>query len=646
MALSSASWRATLEHAAQLEAQAIWLPAAAVDVHGDDLFEIRFDVGKLRQGDLVGSIIAFDEHCEGAHVHHKNRLGQVEWSGTIRIVFGAEGRFTLRLDKGRRPAPNDGVQVFPSVFLQSALDWVTTNSARAANVDHEIATRARDAECPREPTLLARRAGRTLRRAQSHALELGGQPLGVVWGPPGTGKTTTLGALVARRVESGRRVLVVTPTNVAADGACLALYDALEPGSREQSEIVRTALPVLAESFASRPGLSLWSELDKEMLALLVTLRRADAAKRTELLAVARGVASEATRSAVKVRDALQVLQEIWKERRETLVRGARVVVSTVRMAISNGWPADFDEIIVDEASMVSRSDGYLMLLQQAPRGAQRSLLLFGDPMQLGPIPPRKRQAGEDDPDSASDSDTASGDSRVTAPTQYWLGTSILSSILDEYKTTPMVLLDEQSRMNADLCRIVSSSFYDGRLASTSDAPPPGLSPHLPGGICVLDTDAPMPKRLALEHPELPYVQPGGVFSPTAARYTVALVRRLAMQGKSVVVCSPFRAQASLLRRGVGDLEGVRVGTIHKMQGQEADVAVFDPAHPSRWFISKSSSAPRLVNVAASRARSAWVLVGKRSGLAANPWLEPFVDVALDVGDDGKPIKRRELGRS
>ena len=36
------------------------------------------------------------------------------------------------------------------------------------------------------------------------------QPLAYVWGPPGTGKTTTIAAAVAALVAHGQRVLVVT----------------------------------------------------------------------------------------------------------------------------------------------------------------------------------------------------------------------------------------------------------------------------------------------------------------------------------------------------------------------------------------------------------------------------------------------------
>jgi hypothetical protein len=43
-----------------------------------------------------------------------------------------------------------------------------------------------------------------------------------IWGPPGTGKTTTVGALVASAANSGLRVLVVSNTNTALDTAIQA----------------------------------------------------------------------------------------------------------------------------------------------------------------------------------------------------------------------------------------------------------------------------------------------------------------------------------------------------------------------------------------------------------------------------------------
>jgi superfamily I DNA and/or RNA helicase len=98
------------------------------------------------------------------------------------------------------------------------------------------------------------------------------------------------------------------------------------------------------------------------------------------------------------------------------------------------------------------------------------------------------------------------------------------------------------------------------------------------------------------------------------------------------VVCTPFRAQATLLQRGLADRPHLRVGTIHKMQGQEADVCIFDPAQAGHPFLTSSPEAPRLVNVGASRARRALVICNSPAYLARNPLLMAYVDRAKLLG--------------
>lgn len=84
-------------------------------------------------------------------------------------------------------------------------------------------------------------------------------PCTFVWGPPGTGKTRTLGRLAARLVDDGCRVLLVAHAHVAVDAAVLA---ALAGGCRH---VRRIGPPQLAEvpahvvadrgPDADRPGL-------------------------------------------------------------------------------------------------------------------------------------------------------------------------------------------------------------------------------------------------------------------------------------------------------------------------------------------------------------------------------------------------------
>src|SRR5690606_21376216 len=54
------------------------------------------------------------------------------------------------------------------------------------------------------------------------------EPLWWIWGPPGTGKTRSLGALVAEAAIRGESVLVTAHSTVAVDTAMLATADELE----------------------------------------------------------------------------------------------------------------------------------------------------------------------------------------------------------------------------------------------------------------------------------------------------------------------------------------------------------------------------------------------------------------------------------
>ncbi len=86
-----------------------------------------------------------------------------------------------------------------------------------------------------------------LRPAQKDAFRLVGWDASYLWGPPGTGKTTTLGWLLAEYLQARKasRILLVSSTNVAVDTALL------NADERVQSLFPKDARPSLLR-FGSR----------------------------------------------------------------------------------------------------------------------------------------------------------------------------------------------------------------------------------------------------------------------------------------------------------------------------------------------------------------------------------------------------------
>ncbi|MDT3445205.1 MULTISPECIES: AAA domain-containing protein [unclassified Pseudofrankia] len=74
-----------------------------------------------------------------------------------------------------------------------------------------------------------------------HACTTSGEPM--VWGPPGTGKTTVLARAIDALLTRGKRVLLVSATNIAVDNALLGVVVARDPPA---GELVRVGPPALA----------------------------------------------------------------------------------------------------------------------------------------------------------------------------------------------------------------------------------------------------------------------------------------------------------------------------------------------------------------------------------------------------------------
>ncbi len=88
------------------------------------------------------------------------------------------------------------------------------------------------------------------------------------------------------------------------------------------------------------------------------------------------------------------------------------------------------------------------------------------------------------------------------------------------------------------------------------------------------------------------------------------------------VLADPFRAQRALIRTMLkrDAARQIRVSTVHRSQGSESKIVIFDPVDAGGSFLN-SSSGRRLINVAASRAQAHLIVVANDKDLQ-NPWIK------------------------
>lgn len=259
--------------------------------------------------------------------------------------------------------------------------------------------------------------------------------------------------------------------------------------------------------------------------------------------------------------------------------------------------PGLFDYAIFDEASQSDIASA-LPVLARARRA-----VIVGDPQQLAFVPALGRAQERALMDAAGLPEAgraACAQSRT--------------SLFDFARRAPGVkalFLAEQFRSAPAIVAHLGAEFYAGGLIARRDeaalCPPGGYRP----GLAWEDVPGEASR------------QDGGNVNTAEARRIVELLAQIgsdAVFDGSVGVLSPFNAQVALIQRLAATLPetvrariALRVGTVDKWQGGEADVILFSlvlapgAAQSARTFLATER---RRLNVAISRARALCLVVG------------------------------------
>lgn len=533
-------------------------------------------------------------------------------AGIGRVVHYDRNRRTLRISTessfGRHPGSAE--LTFDPSWLLEALDerlsrieeepseFHTGTALRLFGADF-----ARTGEAPSE-------VDSGLNPSQAAALRrVAGSQAQFVWGPPGTGKTLLLGH-VAAALAADERVLVTATTNGAVDEAAAQIAAVLGRGGIEANRIVRFGADLVT---GANPA-----------LGVDAAVTRAEAIRPS---ALTRAIEELADRLGVRIDPDATVGARAARVQAAAR-RGGNPADEALAGRVAASYQAAVRRV-VDEADVVLTTFARLAVREELARPRYDALLI--DEASTAPLPyvlfaaslARRRAAAFGDFQQLPAVVLSDGPHAVR-----WMRRDIFraSGVLDGEDGLPSPrdrlcsMLREQYRMRPAIRTLVGDLFYGGRLRD-GEAEPVAAGESGPGAVgelVMVDTTGLDPT----------VSRPGGSrMNEAHLEALIQLLEALSRSGATdVAVVAPYRMQVRELRRRVrsrlGRLApaGLEIATIHRFQGREKRVVVFDTvdAPPDRsWFLDerRNRDFPRMLNVALSRSRDLLIVVGTIDGL-------------------------------
>lgn len=432
--------------------------------------------------------------------------------------------------------------------------------------------------------------------------------LGVIRGPPGTGKTRSTALLIStalqmklkQRIEDDveddvdaiekddtpriirkPRILAVTHSNGAADVLLQALLDMNVPA-------VRAGRPASVSPSVQHRTIAALAERMPEVVALRQQAADASLDKHTR-----QSAANDAKRYMHDGHSMIATSAEVVV----SSCIGAKELLSSIGENENKGEPT-FPIVILDEAAQTTEP-ALVCALGSAKAG---QVILVGDTKQLPPTV------------TSQDADL-----------RKQIGCSpmerLLQNGIEEFS------LKEQYRMPQSLLAHPNKYFYNSVVkcaaiggANENLPPPRGFpwpSPH----------DEPL-AFLKVGHDSEEAHSFGGRSNPTEVKVIMDIIENFIEAGdinaKDIAIISPYSKQVQLfqtelsnasLKSGCQTMTNVKVGTVDSFQGQETDLVVFSAVRSNLFQDLGFIQDPRRLNVAITRARRGLIVVGDQTVL-------------------------------
>lgn len=415
-----------------------------------------------------------------------------------------------------------------------------------------------------------------LNASQNRAVEqiLGSNPISIVHGPPGTGKTTTLLAAISELVKKGEKILVTAPSNTAVDHVMMQLIKqniaCLRIGN--QSKMQAAILPHTIEG-----------KLTNESEAKQIKKLRIQANEYRKMAYQYKRNFGKAERDQRKllqlevknIRKEIKAISRFFADKcieKASVICGTPIAIYDAKLENQH-----FETLIIDEAGQCLQSMAWV-----AFRPVNR-LVLAGDHLQLPPT-------------VISEKAMKNG-----------FNISFLEYAIRQHPHT--ILLDTQYRMRKSIAAFSSAYFYEGKLQSPIHKADVGEHFHF------FDTAGTGFEEEANENGSLSNLGELEMIRNYLENEQIDLT--------TCALISPYAGQVELAK-SMFDKE-LRISTIDSFQGQEMETIILSLVRSNSENQIGFLKDYRRLNVALTRAKEKLIVIGDSVTLGTDPFFAAFI---------------------
>ena len=436
--------------------------------------------------------------------------------------------------------------------------------------------------------------------------------IGLIHGPPGTGKTTTIVEVILQLVKLGNKILVVAPSNIAVDniGEKLIYYKSILSGKDSKYnldfDLCRIGHPArllpsvisncLDTKVENSDNTQFVKKVKREMDKIKRELQKVDYKEKEKKFALKQ-----------ELKDKKEDIKGSYKNTVFDIYRKANIILSTcvssgenyLNMAISKENP--FDYIVIDECAQGTECLCWVPILQG------KKAILAGDHLQLPPTIKSKNA-------------------------EYVLSYTLFDRMISTYGDKVTRLLNTQYRMNEKIMKFSSEELYEDKLIADKSVKNHTLKDlilerykndkNILEEINSLDDFGIFDKPLVLlntsglEFFETKDPETLSSFNigetDLCKRMVDYLKDKLKVENKDIGIITPYSAQVANLSHKItqDEYRGLEISTVDGFQGREKEIIILSLVRSNQKHQVGFLSDKRRLNVAITRPRRMLVVIG------------------------------------